>query len=487
MFRLGAFMGKRLGVTAAVLLGAVGVANAADLPTSKPAPPPPPTLASCTGVTQFFTTNCPLTYYGITIYGTVDMGLAYQSWGTPFNRDAPFGLEYLVQKNSNRSQFTIAPNGLSQSFIGVKATEPLFGDLSFVFNWQMGFDPYSLRLSNGPLSQEENNGLPLNLQNTNADSSRAGQWYNGALYAGLSSKTFGTLTFGRQNSLTLDGVNAYDPMGGSYAFSVIGFSGATAGVGDTEDTRYSTALKYRVDFNQFRFGALYDFGGYAWNNADTSAWQIQIGGDFGNKDYGKLSLDAIYSRVNDAVSLSALSAAQNLLFPGTLAATISDNQSWMFLAKYSLGPWKLYGGYENILFEPPSNPQTGFTSIANIFVPTGFISNTTYTVRQKDLQVMWTGVKYAFSDTLDISGGYYHYNQDNFNTTPAASCKGSGQAQASSCAGTLNALSAMVDWRFSPKFDLYGGLMYSIVGGGLASGYLHNSSIDPMAGLRFTF
>jgi predicted porin len=478
-------MGKKLGVTAAFFLGAVGVAQAADLPTMKP--PPPPILAACANVTEFFTTNCPLTYYGITVYGTVDMGLAYQSWGTPFNRDAPFGLEYLVQKNSNRSQFTIAPNGLSQSFIGIKANEPLFGDWSFVFNWQMGFDPYSLRLANGPLSQEQNNGLPPQLQNTNGDSSRAGQWYNGALYAGVSSKTFGTLTVGRQNSLTLDGVNAYDPMGGSYAFSVIGFSGATAGDGDTEDTRYSTSAKYRLDIGQFRVAGLYAFGGYGWNNAVSSAWQAQVGGDFGSADYGKLSLDAIYSRTFDAVSASSLSAAQNLLFPGTLAATISDNTSLMLLGKYTIGPWKFFGGYENILFQPPSNIQTGFTTIAGIPVATPDINNTAYDSRQKDLQVMWTGVKYAFSDTLDISGAYYHYNQDNYNTTPITSCAGSGQAQSGSCAGTLNAVSALVDWRFAPKFDVYAGVMYSIVGGGLASGYLHNGSIDPMAGLRFTF
>ena len=50
-------------------------------------------------------------------------------------------------------------------------------------------------------------------------------------------QTYGTLTFGRQNSLELDGVNAYDPMGGSYAFSPIGWRDGV-GVGDTEDARF---------------------------------------------------------------------------------------------------------------------------------------------------------------------------------------------------------------------------------------------------------
>ncbi len=42
-----------------------------------------------------------LTYRGITLYGTIDMGLGYQTHGTPLNGSAGFGLEYLISKNSN--------------------------------------------------------------------------------------------------------------------------------------------------------------------------------------------------------------------------------------------------------------------------------------------------------------------------------------------------------------------------------------------------
>ena len=134
------------------------------------------------------------------------------------------------------------------------------------------------------------------------NSSRAGQFYNGAGYAGISSTTFGTLTAGRVNSLTLDGVIAYDPMGASYAFSPIGYSGVDLGAGDTEDARYSTAVKYRVDYGMFRAAGIYQFGGYELDNSTTSAWGVQLGGDF-NIPFGKLALDAIYTKDNDAVSI----------------------------------------------------------------------------------------------------------------------------------------------------------------------------------------
>ena len=87
--------------------------------------------------------------------------------------------------------------------------------------------------------------------------------------------------------------------------------------------------------------------------------------DFGA--YGKLSLDAIYTEDKGAVAPAALSAAANLKFPGTLAATISDNNSVMLLAKYTYHQLRVYAGYEYITFKNPSSPvTTGFTGIAGI-------------------------------------------------------------------------------------------------------------------------
>jgi Bacterial regulatory helix-turn-helix protein, lysR family len=185
-----------------------------------------------------------LTWYGITVYGTIDVGGGWQSRGTPFNGTTPPGEEYLISKNSNRALWGLAPNAMSQSIIGVKGNEPIGAGWSFVFDLEAGFDPYSLRFSNGPGSIAQNAGVPLISQNSNTDSSRAGQFYNSVGYVGVSSPTYGILTVFRQNSLTFDGVVAYDPMGGSYAFSPIGYQGTTCGVGDTEDCRFSTSLKY---------------------------------------------------------------------------------------------------------------------------------------------------------------------------------------------------------------------------------------------------
>ena len=468
-----------LASTAAIALS--GAAYAADFPVYTKADPPPLAPASCYSAVQFIVTDCPLTYYGITVYGTIDMGGGYESHGTPFNSNIVSGVEELIRKNSNHALWLQTPGGLTQSNIGIKGKEAITSGLDFVFDLNFGFDPYSMTAANGPASLRDNNGVPLALQTSNADSSRAGQFYNGVGYAGFSS-AYGTLTFGRQNSLELDGVLAYDPMGASYAFSVIGWQGTAVGGGDTEDARISTAVKYRADvYNWFRVGAIVQVGGYDNNNGSQSEWGVQIGKDIDFGGNGKLSLDAIYTEDKGAVKASALSAAQNLKFPGTIAATISDDNSFMLLGKYTFHQLRLYAGYEYITFANPSSPvTTGFTGIGGIPFAFADITQTAF-VHDEHLQIMWTGARYAITPTLDAGVAYYHYDQNSFGK---AFCN---NISASTCSGQLNAASFDIDWQFAKKFDLYAGFMYSAVQNGLANGYQVLNNWAPTAGLRFRF
>jgi len=469
-----------LASTAVIALS--GAAYAADLPVYTKAAPLAPVSTSCMSAVQFFVTDCPLTYYGITFYGTVDVGGGWESHGTPFNQDLHTGVTELVQKPSRPTAMWLAtPNGLSQSNIGVKGKEAITSGLDFVFDLNFGFDPYSLNAANGVKSLVDNNGVPLAMQNSNADSSRAGQWYNGVGYAGFSS-AYGTLTFGRQNSLELDAVNAYDPMGGSYAFSVIGWQGTAVGGGDTEDARVSTAVKYRADvYNWFRVGAMGQIGGYDNNNAAQSEWAAQIGRDFDFGGNGKLSVDAIYNVDKGAVKAAALSAAANLKFPGTLAATISDDNSVMLVAKYTFHQLRVYAGYEYITFSNPSTPlTTGFTGIGGYPIVFANITQTAF-FHDEHLQISWTGARYAITPTLDAGVAYYHYDQNSFGKTLC------NNISASTCSGQLNAASFDIDWQFAKKFDLYAGFMYSAVQNGLANGYQVLNNWAPTAGLRFRF
>src|SRR5260370_13877985 len=196
-------------------------------------------------------------------------------------------------------------------------------------------------------------------------------------------------------------------MGASYAFSPIGWQGITCGVGDNEDCRFSTWVKYSVDIGQFRVGALWPFGGYDLNNAATGSYQLQLGGDIANLAGGTLSLDAIGSYVQNAVSIGLAGSTLPAVLPQTLTATLSNNSSVMLVGKYSNGPLKLFAGYEFIPYAPPSNPFAagpGFSCIGGDFVCAGCaainntnINNTAFNAGDKLFHVFCTGTTLAHS------------------------------------------------------------------------------------------
>ena len=275
-------MKARIGVFALGIAFA-SAANAADLPTAKSVPPPP--QADCfSSLWTYLNTSaadCPLSYAGITAYATIDVGLGYSSNGAPASGTYSNSVYSFVGKQSYGAKWLWTPNGINQSVVGINMKEaiPWLPGWSLVGAVETGFSPYSGNLVNGPRSLVQNNGLPLVLQSANSDSSRAGQFDNSVGYIGLSNKTFGTLTVGRVTSLTLDGVIAYDPMGGSYAFSALGYSGSYAGFGDTETNRANTGVKYRVSYENFHGGALVQWGGYDQGNGTTGLYQGDIGAD----------------------------------------------------------------------------------------------------------------------------------------------------------------------------------------------------------------
>ena len=417
-----------------------------------------------------------LTLYGLTLYGTVDIGIAHLDHGAPLSATYGPGLPFLLQKFNNQPITSLAPNGLSQSRIGLSGVEPVGGDVWAVFKLETGFQPTSGQLTDGPKSLVLSNGVPLAEQRESGDSSRAGQPFNGAAWAGLQSKTFGTLTYGRQNSLILDDLQRYDPQQQAQAFSPIGYSGVAGGGGDTEDARLDQTLKYAVQYRFVRFAVLHQFE--RTDGLPGGSDQVDVGGDVAG-NWGALSVDAAYAHVSDAVSAAPLTAAQALAAPGTLAGTISDNTAWTLEGKYGWKQVKLYAGYEHIeLANPARSVGKGADTIGGYELST--VSDTAYT-NHKIQQFYWVGARYALTPKLDLSGAYYRNVQNSY--------KGNGCADrsASSCAGAHNEGSLVADYKLTRHFDVYAGLNYSAASGGMASGYLNTAVLSQMGGVRFNF
>jgi predicted porin len=415
-----------------------------------------------------------LTWNGITLYGVYDIGVGYQSHGAPLSQDWFVGVQYLIDKKSNKPNTSLAPDGLSQSRLGLRGNEKITDDISFVFNAEMGFDPQSGNLADAPGALKHNNGVPVTSQTSAGDSSRAGQFFNGPAFGGFSSKEFGTLTFGRHNTLLLDNILKYDPMGGSYAFSIIGLSGVTAGMGDTEDARLDGSAKYFYKNDVWHAGALYQFG--KTDSSPGEAWQGNVG-----FSYAGFDIDGIYGHKKDAISAASLSAAQ--ITAGaprdSLAATISDNTSYTLAASYIAGPWKGFLGYEHIKYENPDLPLTiPFSGLDGYYLS---ILNNSAFPNPKVLQVSWAGVRYLVNKDFDVTAAAYHYDQNSYGLTRCS------DNSAGTCSGSENVYSMMADYRWTSRFDTYGGVMWSGVYDGLANGSLHRSTLSPTVGFRFKF
>jgi hypothetical protein len=214
--------------------------------------------------------------------------------------------------------------------------------------------------------------------------------------------------------------------------------------------------------------------------ASSGAFDADVGGDFGG-----FSFDAVGSKVKDAVSLSnfaeyPLPAGINIT---DLKATLSNNTAGAVMAKYRYNIATVYGGFEYILFANPSDAYpNGFRTLGGYTVLPGDVNSTDYT-NHKILRASWTGVRFAIRDNLDLAAAYYHYWQNDYSTSACTE----GGLSASSCHGTENAISAMIDYRPTGRIDAYAGVMWSQVTGGLASGYLYQINLAPTAGLRVQF
>jgi len=434
-----------------------------------------------------------LTWKGITLYGIIDAGVQYETHGAPFNDYWFAGGSDVVQKNSNNSVFGVTSNNMSQSRVGLQGSEPLhFLDFSGVFKLETFFNPATGNISDALKAVTQNNGRPLDEQSANIDSSIAGQIFEQS-FVGISSPTYGTVTFGRQNSTLADLFAKYDPQQLGYAFSLIGLSGTPAGGGATQDRRLDSSFKYSAKFFDIvHLGLIYKFQDASAQTYPTAgsgeaftATQVSLGAE-----YAGASVDVFYSKVRDAVAVGALSATQVTGLPAlgyvldnSLSGTISDNAAFGAMASYAFGPATFYGAYEHITYMNPSiNLAPGFDDIGGYTL--AYVSNTAYAAADKILQVYWAGARYAFNEHLTAAVAYYGEKQNAYATGKEAGCS---SVVSSKCSGNLNVVSVSLDYHFTKRFDSYAGAMWSNVSHGLANGYLETTMIDPTIGLRYSF
>jgi predicted porin len=440
--------------------------------------------------------------------------------------------------SSNKPIASMAESGLSQSFVGIKVEESIGYGWTALAKAETGFQPLSGELSDGCASLARMNGIDVFHQISKGDSSRCGQIFNGPVYAGVSNSSYGTLTVGRQNSLNLEMEAAYDPLALSYAFSLIGYSGSVGGgFGDTEASRWDNSVKYVYQYGPVHAAGMYANGSWGDVAIHGDAYGANVGGTF----WG-ISIDAVYSKENSVISSNSLSAANcsalGLSNPGAcqgvkvLSATVSDNTGVAVGAKYTFDfggggglkdagglkdgnccctgsaedPWwcgklTLYFGYQRAEFANPTDLVIpGQTTIGGYVL--GIVNNNAY-VTDRILETWWAGAKYDLPANWSIIAAYYRLDQNHYlrgtasateQTQTGTACFAAARVAVGTrltpplqCTGELNMGSFVVDYTFNKYFDIYSGVNYSEITGGLSSGFIHNDSWLFMSGARLRF
>ena len=221
----------------------------------------------------------------VTLYGIVDTGIL-------FNNNVKGLHEYaLSQANSSRW--------------GLKGTEDLGGGLSAIFNLESGYTTGTGALGQGGLE------------------------FGRKAFVGLSSTTFGTVTVGRQYSISNDLTSVF-ASGADWAASGLAY-GTRASDVDNVDTsnRVQNSLKYiSPNYNGLQAGALYSLGGQAGDFTKNSVIDAAV--SYAN---GPLHLGAGYTFVKDPY-YATYGNQGNSSSPTSSATGATDNMNN-----------KIYGGY----------------------------------------------------------------------------------------------------------------------------------------------
>ena len=453
-----------------------------------------------------------ITHYGVTLYGAYDINGNYQSHGAGNSASLPQTTAYEILPVGDKANWLVSGNGMSQTSLGLKGNIPTVADVNVVFNLNAGINPLNGTLADGAKSLIKNSKATayagVNGGNTspNSGSSRSGQLFNGAAFGGLSHPVAGQITYGRHTTVMTDVIGANDPFAGSYAFSMVGFSSTAVGAGAGEEARYDRSLRYSNKYGPVRFAAMYQFEGANLRNGGDAGYQFDLG-----VDYGPATLDLVYVNKNGAVKTSQLTAnntayaaENNGLDPyKTIGGTVVDSTAYGIFGTYKpITGLKTFGGYEVIYMSNAHNASSITNSDLNNLGKYNVILASATALTTYDhtavLQYMWAGANYDLTKDLKLLVGYYHTTQNSFLRDPSSVNPNDGST-VKNTAGQMNLVSVGADYMLTKRLDLYTGVSWSQVGGGLdytrasnsgtaqTTYYLHNNQLLALGGLRFRF
>jgi len=233
----------------------------------------------------------------VTLYGLIDTSIAYA------NNQVTGGVG-----SPGHSNWSMDAGNVNNSRWGLRGSEDLGNGLSAVFTLENGFTSTNGKLGNG------------------------GDEFGRQAFAGLASKTYGTVTFGRQYDFI---ENFVTPLGGSGT----GWGGNLAmHPYDNDDSitlqRTNNSVKYTSStYRGLKFGAMYGFSNLAGQFSNNSVYSFGV--SYAN---GPLALGAAFRQLNRSAGTANANATGAIsTSDGDATITGGRQQLWGLSGRYTFG------------------------------------------------------------------------------------------------------------------------------------------------------
>ncbi|MFC0401216.1 porin [Paraburkholderia rhizosphaerae] len=270
----------------------------------------------------------------VTLYGIIDAGISYVN-----------------HSGTNSQKLFKYDDGVAQgSRFGLRGSEDLGGGLKAIFTLEGGF----------------NSGTGVSGQGNTLFGRQA--------FVGLAKDGIGSVTFGRQYSLSTDVLGGAYSNGGN---TVVGnYAYHFNDVDQLTSSRINNSVKFSsANFYGVTFGALYGFSNQAGSFAGappTGTAATPTAGSsrtysFGaNYAYGPFGLGAAYTDIKfPSQSVPAFSTNLANFNPGTAfgPGVLRDLRTFGVGGRYTFGPASVWALYTNTLFSPVSLASSAYTAV----------------------------------------------------------------------------------------------------------------------------
>jgi len=415
----------------------------------------------------------------VTLYGILDTAVGTVSNQYNIDPTFPASVNPFSKTKSTNSATGMFNGGIQDSRWGLRGSEDLGGGLKANFQLESGLNLPTGQLNNAAQALASAGGSGAqsypNVLNSSANSSLDGQLFNRTAWVGLSDSKLGEIRVGKTYNFIYDTVVAFDPVQAAQLFSPLGFSGTIGGGGGvSEKTRLDNSVTYKNKIGPVTIGAQYQFGtGINGSSSVGTSYGFLLG-----YEAGPFAIQGNYFNATDAMAAGASTVN------GDVTLTNYNLSTYMVAAKYKITPEAtVKAGYESITAGVPSDLLTA-AMVPSYFgytvgglgssTATSAITNSSTANGNIVTNVFWVGGDYNITSSLNLAVGYF--NQ-------------AAQAYGSNAAGTIATYSALLDYNFSKRTDVYAGVAYNTLTGAYYdanSSYASTNSIYAV-GIRHKF